>query len=183
MIIHVYGSADKRLVVYPLLRMFNELDGGILVTDNGAYRALHPDGSGHIGNVKILYAPDLEGVDIPDYGNVLLDTWQPPKEEHFSIWVKRTKEHLPAPQVEHEVLYIDYTVPPPYFVGKKKIMPAFVIPNMAILKNLYQIESMSKWVPFVNSPLIDKVSVMFSKFFDIPPKSVKSILTSGGVVF
>ena len=177
--IQIYGLGDKRVVVYPLLYLLNQLDGAQLITDDAAYRRLIQGGNGYIGNVAVSVCADGLAARTDDYALTVYDCGHPVAdmgEGDETIWVKRSKENGDAPLHQFRTVCVDFERPAGH--GKTPFVPL----SLSLFQDCHKMETTGRLEAIRSKPAVRALAPVFAEILGHSEKSVRVMLTKGGAL-
>ncbi|GHU92401.1 hypothetical protein FACS1894202_14830 [Clostridia bacterium] len=170
MTINLNGRGDRRVVAYPLLRLMNQLNGGLLITDNALYRSLTI--ADYIGNVRVSFDMNIK---TNDFNIVVRDCCDFEVNADYNICVKSVKGNdAPVPK-DSTVIYADFERP----TDKNTLFLPFTLP---FLRELHGMEMSGRLEPLRNRAALSALSKLFAPIFEIAPKSIRLLLSKGGAL-
>lgn len=123
----VYGSTDKRFLIYPMLKMFQKLGDTCLITNDKRYKRICDDVGdiGHFQNIMVVISDEITdeifeeiGLTRAYFDNIIFDTDEYiPSDMDFSYYIKSiqesdeeysTRDLISTPKRELQLLYGKY---------------------------------------------------------------------------
>jgi hypothetical protein len=151
------------------LRLLNQLNGGLLVTDNALYRGLTI--ADYIGNVRVSFDTNIK---TNEYDIVVRDCNEKSDNAECNIYIKHVKDDTETPK-DGAVIYADFERP----TDKNAL---FLPLTMPFLRELHGMETSGRLEPLKNRAALSALSKLFAPIFEIAPKSIRILLSKGGAL-
>jgi len=187
MIIVCNGYADKRPIVYALIKLLKEFGDVAVISQNKRLQRLLEDRttSGHYNNVYVAvseFTPDEIFSEIEyekeDFDHIIYDTYDA-FPANYDVFIHCRSYGMS--KVEHEIIeYISGVVQYNFVYDGKKELGCWNIPvTLPLMKSVEEFEAKRIMVPIESSVVVKSIAKLLAPKLDITEKNAVKILKRG----